>query len=176
MAYTDKAVRMFYSPEVWEWLHIFDRKTEIPDGAMIIKEMFSEPYNPKDPPTGYTIMVKDKVGSWDEVVLDGRREFVPPDPQFLTNAAYNYDYYPNAGFGQYCVNCHSSADNPESTYSALRNILSTPITYLIAGLPCSQNWPPAHLRHSTWGLHYRKLFFKKLSSLRAQATSLRKQV
>lgn len=39
---THGSVRIFYSPEVIEWLKN-DRKTTLPDGAIIIKEMYTPP-------------------------------------------------------------------------------------------------------------------------------------
>jgi len=40
---THNAVKVFYSPEVWDWLKYKNREGEIPDGAMIVKEMFPSP-------------------------------------------------------------------------------------------------------------------------------------
>src|ERR1700747_2223023 len=36
---THNAVKIFYSPEVWDWLKHKNRQGEIPDGALIVKEM-----------------------------------------------------------------------------------------------------------------------------------------
>ena len=121
------AVRIYYSPEMWAWMQT-DRKGEIPDTAMIVKEQYPLPlrqdYTDKDR-SGFSIMVRDKQGSWDGwywssgvgLSKAGTSPFQPPFA------------YPWAGFGQYCVNCHASADNPFSTYSTKRNVLEEPMTY-----------------------------------------------
>lgn len=40
---THDSVKIFYSPAIWEWLKRKNRAGEIPDGAVIIKEMFAAP-------------------------------------------------------------------------------------------------------------------------------------
>ncbi|HLG15599.1 MAG TPA: hypothetical protein VJH03_14025 [Blastocatellia bacterium] len=122
---THSAVKIYYSPEVWEWL-THGRRGEIKDGAIIIKEGYPSPAQQKITKNytmqGYTIMVRDSKQSWDGWYwtsgIGVGNAYKPP---------FNY---PNAGYGQYCINCHASADNPASTYSALRNIVGDPITYL----------------------------------------------
>jgi hypothetical protein len=133
---THNAVRVYYSPEIVKWLGSgkeSDRKEgDIPDGATIIKEMYSNPAQQKvdtkikcnapfqdsDPPNrcnGLAIMVRDKKGSWDGWFWsDGN--------------PISYGSYPNAGFGLYCLNCHASAKT-EVTFSTLNNILGNAITF-----------------------------------------------
>lgn len=122
------AVRIYYSPEMWAWMQT-DRKGEIPDGAMIVKEQYPLPlrqdYLASDR-NGWSIMVRDKQGSWDgwywsSGVGLARARTSPFKPPFA---------YPWAGFGQYCVNCHASTDNPFVTYSTKRKVLEDPMTYL----------------------------------------------
>ena len=84
---THPAVRIYYSPEVMDWLNS-GRQGDVADGGMIIKEMFPPPAAlyvdpvigdppPKDPTTGaspldglisaWTVMVKDRSvakGGW----------------------------------------------------------------------------------------------------------------
>ncbi len=120
------AVKVYYSPEIWNWM-IHERRGEIPDGAMIIKEQYPMPAQQtitKDYALqGYSIMVKDKNQSWDGWYWSsGAGLGNPYKPPFN---------YPWAGFGQYCVNCHASTDLPESTYATLRNVVGDPITYLV---------------------------------------------
>ena len=130
---THPAVRIFYSPEIMEWL-VSDRKNAIPDGAVIIKEQYQPPAARH---TGlsneelwsalesWTIMVKDSEGSH--------------DGWFWSNPGKNQkvvDYYsypfeePYSGFGIYCVRCHGSTKSDgltnEYTFSALRNIQGFP--------------------------------------------------
>ncbi|HKP86590.1 MAG TPA: hypothetical protein VJZ26_10860 [Blastocatellia bacterium] len=119
------AVRIYYSAQMWNWM-INGRKGEIPDGAMIIKEQYPLPLQTQASKdyklTGYSIMVKDGKGSWDGWYWSSGAGLGNP---------YQFPYpYPWAGFGQYCVNCHASADNPESTYSTVNNVVSNPMTYL----------------------------------------------
>ena len=119
---THNAVRVYYSPEIVKWLGSGkegDRKEgDIPDGATIIKEMYTAPasQDPNQTVNGLAIMVKDKMGSYDGWFWsDG-------------SPTINYSMYPNAGFGLYCVNCHASAKT-ELTFSTLNNILGNPITF-----------------------------------------------
>src|SRR5262249_36630360 len=117
------AVRIYYSPELWAWMQT-DRKGEIPDGAMIIKEQYPLPlrqdyYTTEEraqkakqhqwkPNSGWAIMVRDKQGSWDGWYWSSGEGLGPKvDPSKPPTFPY-----PWAGFGQYCVNCHASADNP----------------------------------------------------------------
>ena len=125
------AVRCFYSPEVMKWLKN-GRTGEIPDGAIIIKEMFSTPAARWD---GYTHEQLDSaVQTWTYMVKDSKGS---KDGWFWGEYSYNkicnepievddYDSYPyakapDAGFGLYCARCHASAKT-EMTFSALRNI------------------------------------------------------
>jgi hypothetical protein len=133
---THNAVRVYYSPEVWKWMTGSRKDGDIPDRATIIKEMYPTPAQQKVDSTaypcgqnttgysltGYAIMVKDKKGSW--------------DGWFWTDGCPKIDYsgYPNAGFGLYCINCHASA-HAESTYSASRNVLGSPLVF-------NQTMPP----------------------------------
>ena len=122
------AVRIFYSPEVYAWLKAGRPDVPIPDGAMIIKEMFAAPaarYEGMSDEAveaalfGYTVMVKDSSGS-----KDGWFWAYYGPGQEVDDNTYPFDY-PNAGFGQYCVRCHSSAES-EFTFSSLRNIEGEP--------------------------------------------------
>ncbi len=119
---THKAARVYYSPAVMTWLQN-GRKTEIPDGAMIIKEGISAPaarWDSAQPTvTDWTIMIKDAKGSadgwwWAELWIG----------MSFDNHQWPFQY-PNAGFGIYCVRCHASAEK-ESTFSALNNIEGFP--------------------------------------------------
>ena len=119
------AVKVYYSPEVWTWLER-GSKGLIPDGGTIVKLLYAR--NPENPvefsptPTGFSVMVKDSKASWDGwFYSDGG----PLQFPLRENAARFFD--PNAGFAISCINCHASTDNPESTYSSVRNVFREPI-------------------------------------------------
>ncbi|HEV2762977.1 MAG TPA: cytochrome P460 family protein, partial [Pyrinomonadaceae bacterium] len=117
------AVRIYYSPEVFRWLK-GGRKGTIPDGAMIVKEQWPSPagrYRFNEPPevADWTVMIKDAKGSadgwyWAEI---WRKQCADNnEPPFAVR---------NAGFGLYCVRCHSTAEK-ELTFSSLTNIKGQP--------------------------------------------------
>jgi hypothetical protein len=135
---THPAVRVFYSPEVIEWLRA-GRVGPIPDGAIIIKEQYPEPAarhagkNEEELWSAlkdWTVMVKDSKGS-----QDGWYWSNPEKGQCTSNQhAYPYQY-PTSGFGLYCVRCHAVTQTAgagttdaanEFTFSALRNIAGFP--------------------------------------------------
>ncbi len=123
---THPAVRVFYSPKVMQWL-IGGRNGSIPDGAMIIKEHYPPsarlyaglPDDQLPKVTDWTVMIRDSKGSkdgwfWGEF-FDGMK-FDDDQVPFQ---------YPWAGFGLYCLRCHSSAAT-ELTFSSLNNIKGFP--------------------------------------------------
>ncbi|HEV3122638.1 MAG TPA: cytochrome P460 family protein, partial [Isosphaeraceae bacterium] len=137
---THPAVRVYYSPAVIAWLE-GDRKQPLPDGAMIVKEQYAPPaarylglseddlHKRLD---SWTAMIKDASGSrdgwfWvDHAAPKGNSE-QPPDPYESSLA------YPGAGFGQYCIRCHASAEK-EFTFVTLRNVKGypgDPLTFLV---------------------------------------------
>lgn len=139
---THPAVRIFYSPEVYDWLKN-GREGDIPDGAMIIKEMFTPPAARyadfdddaiNDELAMWTFIVRDRAGS-----KDGWFWGYHGTGGAVDSSDYPFDY-PNAGFGQYCVRCHASAENL-FTFSALRNIAGEagdPVSYRV-----DDSWRPA---------------------------------
>ena len=125
---THDAVRIWYSPDVITWLEN-NREGSIPDGSMIVKEMFRPPAARHDNMTerqidsaiqGWTIMVRDSSASKDGWYWS---YYGPGQP--IDNPALHPFDYPNSGFGQYCVRCHASAEN-EFTFSSLTNIKGYP--------------------------------------------------
>src|SRR6202165_4860660 len=62
---THNAVKVFYSPDVWDWLKHKNRQGQIPDGALIVKEMFPSPAREGSTLSAWTVMVKDKKGAYD---------------------------------------------------------------------------------------------------------------
>ncbi|MEM7478196.1 MAG: hypothetical protein AAF483_24685, partial [Planctomycetota bacterium] len=130
---THPAVRIFYSPEMMEWM-VGGRKGRIPDGAVMIKEQF------KAPAARYEGMndeqLWDALGSWTIMVKDSEGSH---DGWFWSNPGKGQavvDYYeypfeePYSGFGLYCVRCHGSTkysgESNEFTFAALRNIEGFP--------------------------------------------------
>ncbi len=135
---THAPVVVWYSPEMVAWMKD-NRPAEeseapaqaqsIPDGAVIVKEMFPPPaaacaeVDPLRllPTSGAAVMVRDRQAShdgwfWGWFGWSGWNPDWPPD---RTNR------YPYMGFGQYCVNCHASAaDN--LTFASLRNVQGEP--------------------------------------------------
>lgn len=121
-------VRIFYSPEVSNWL-LGDRNGEVPDGAVIIKEQFGPapaaryadiPENQLGCSNDWTFMIKNSAKSrdgwfWGEVWNS---------ETFPMNFADPFQY-PNAGYGLYCLRCHASADK-DHTFAALNNIKGGP--------------------------------------------------
>lgn len=139
---THPAVRIYYSPEVVKWLE-GGRKGEIPDGAIIVKEMFTPPAvlyqdlvnHPKykDPKAykellaklvmAWTVMVRDKKGSkdgwfWSNPMAPNKGESI----KAATKRQLDTRQAPPASeFGAPCLRCHASAEN-EFTFSSLRNV------------------------------------------------------
>src|ERR1051325_11298868 len=117
-------VKIYYSPNVIEWLLHRDSNQTIPDGAMIVKEQYSPPaakYQIQPPKgiSGWTIMIKDSKGSqdgwyWAEIW----------DAQCVDDNKHPFAY-PYAGFGLYCVRCHASAEK-EHTFTYSKNIKGFP--------------------------------------------------
>jgi len=130
---THNAVKVFYSPEVWDWLKHKDRQGEIPDGAIIVKEMFPSPAKEGSKLSAWTIMVKDKKGSYDGWYWSFHAPGYKPDNPDID--------YPDSGFGLYCLRCHASAEK-ESTFSTVKNVEGDPISFYISA-PTMQPLPAA---------------------------------
>lgn len=133
---THPAVVVYYSPEAYCWVKN-DRKGVIPDGAVIIKEMYPPPagkyqgialndlYTP-----WWTVMIKDQRGSFDgwfwlsvfDSVSDVDNKNKDSKRTFKQKlSSQEPDIYPEAGFGAYCIRCHSSAES-QSTFLSLANV------------------------------------------------------
>ncbi len=120
---THKSVLIYYSPGVIEWLT--GQVKTIPDRSMIVKVQFEPPaarYQNAPPDSkskDWTVMIRDSHGSHDGWFWG----------EFFTGMAFDdhqYPFaYPNAGFGLYCLRCHSSAAH-ELTFSSLVNIKGFP--------------------------------------------------
>lgn len=140
---THPAARVYYSPEVIKWLRQ-GRSRDIPDGAMIVKEMFLPPAiiyeelknDPKyqSDPDGYeellaklvfrwTVMVRDSNGSndgwfWAETGAPKEGETIK---EAIKRQLDGYTHLLSSSFGAPCLRCHGSAEK-EFTFSSLKNI------------------------------------------------------
>jgi hypothetical protein len=119
---THDAVRIFYSPEVWEWLKKNNREGEIRDGGIIVKEMFPSPAKDGAKLTGWTVMVKDKQGAFDGWYWSYHAPNYKPEHPGID--------YPDSGYGLYCLRCHASAEK-ESTFITTKNVEGDPISFNI---------------------------------------------
>jgi Cytochrome P460 len=119
---THNAVKIFYSPQVWDWLKVKNRQGEIPDGSVIVKEMFPSPAKQDAKLTSWTVMVKDKRGAYDGWYWSFHSlKYSPDNPEID---------YPDSGFGLYCLRCHASAEK-ESTFITLKNVEGDPVSFFI---------------------------------------------
>jgi hypothetical protein len=134
---THAPVVIWYSPEMLAWMKANrpletappDSPAPVPDGAVIVKEMFPAPaaacagVDPVRllPTSGAAVMVRDREAAQDGWFW-GYFGFGPPDPDYPPGPTNRYPYM---GFGQYCVNCHASAQD-NRTFSSLRNVEGEP--------------------------------------------------
>jgi len=131
-------VRIYYSPEIMEWLRGGQRGSPR-DGAVIIKEQyagkpaigFAGLSGAQLRPTDWTIMIRRANASrdgwfWAELYVG-----------MFGNKQTAQTQYPSAGFGIYCLRCHASAAK-SLTFVSLENI---------AGYPGK---PPHYFIDSSW--------------------------
>ncbi len=114
-AATHARSRVYYSDAVVAWLRA-GRKGDIPDQAMIIKEMYAEvpPKGPDDPVTGWAMMVRNSAGSH-----DGWLWLLYYRPDNATNGRQFLGAQQGMSF---CLACHASADSSQLTFASLNNI------------------------------------------------------
>lgn len=136
---THAPVLVWYSAEMFDWLKANRPEhgapaepPPVPDGAMIIKEMYAPPaaacsgipWERLRPTTqGAAVMIRDSQASQDGWFWGWVGWTSDWQPDWPNRAAVNA--YPFSGFGQYCTNCHASAANNQ-TFSTLRNIKGEP--------------------------------------------------
>ena len=114
-------VKVYYSPQMWKWLTDGDRKADVPDGAMLVKEQYQEITEPQ--PDEWTIMVKDHAGSWDGWYwADLAAPSLPARPAAASSGGCAEPQVPYNSFGQYCINCHSSAADGQLTYGTTQHV------------------------------------------------------
>ena len=158
---THAPVLVWYSPDMFAWLKANRNEASataepapLPDGAMIIKEMYTPPaaacgnipWDRLRPTTqGAAIMIRDSQASQDGWFW-GWVGWTDWQPDWPNRAATNA--YPFSGFGQYCTNCHSSAANNQ-TFSTLKNIAGEPgdpLVYLTQRFFLDSSWQGQHSR------------------------------
>jgi len=133
---THPVVRIYYSPQIMQWL-LGGRQGTIPDGAMIVKEQFFQVPAARyaglteaqvtalftervgTVGTDWSIMIKDAQGAKDGWFWG----------EFFAGMSFDDDrfpfQYPGAGFGLYCLRCHAVAER-EHTFASLDNIKGYP--------------------------------------------------
>jgi len=155
------SVKIYYSPGVINWL-VGGRLGNIPDGAMIVKEMYDPPAARWEgqtlKPVSWTVMIKDSKGSKDGWYWGGLWTSNPPMPKPSDSFQPPFNVL-NEGFSLACIHCHSSAEK-EMTFATLNNIKGfrgNPITYFVddtwrpsaaeATLAQVQQTDPSHAKH-----------------------------
>ena len=125
---THPAVRVYYSPAIMKWL-INGRIDNLPDGAMMVKEMYAPApaarYEGKQlNPVSWTVMIKDSKASKDGWFWGGLWTSSPPMPR--PSDSYKPPFAVlNEGFGLTCLHCHASSEK-EFTFASLNNIKGFP--------------------------------------------------
>lgn len=135
---THNPVVIWYSPEAAEWLltnrpaggHGNPDAPPFPHGSILVKEMFPQPaaacadHPPENlwPTSGAAIMVRDADASHDGWFWGWYGW--PGSVWSLDWPAPVDNRMPNMGFGQYCMNCHASAD--KFSFADSRNMEGQP--------------------------------------------------
>ncbi|MBL8311288.1 MAG: cytochrome P460 family protein [Burkholderiales bacterium] len=103
----------YYAPSVYAWLKAGRPEGGIPDGALIVKQMYNDNNGQPGAINGWTIIVKKKDATYDGWFWG----YVDPQKQNGGDGLYGGQFYdPN------CVGCHASASTRELTFSSLVNI------------------------------------------------------
>ena len=153
---THQPVIIWYSKEMYDWLKA-NRPEDgsgpkppapIPDGAMMIKEMYSppaancggvEPLERLVPAKeGVAVMVR-ATGAAQDGWFWGAAGWTGWKPDWPAQPA---NPYPNLGFGQYCLNCHASAADNQ-TFASLNNIegeKGEPLAFLVQNFAANMHW------------------------------------
>ncbi|MEM9172795.1 MAG: cytochrome P460 family protein, partial [Pseudomonadota bacterium] len=114
---THQRARIYYSNGIVDWL-LNDRQGEIPDGSMLVKQMYpTDPNNTSyggDKVTGWAVMIRDSKSS-----ADGWFWFLfffPGTPSYGSPVLLSQ-------YGMsFCLSCHAGADNDMHTFSTINNI------------------------------------------------------
>lgn len=129
---THPAIRVYYSPEVVQWMAQPEKsRGTIPDNAIIVKVQFPMPAGTSETPSSFTVMVRDNQASWDGWYWAFYGQNVSPTkPPTAGDTSY-----PDSMFGNYCVNCHASTDNPDDTFVDPANLVGNSPTYPVVKNP-----------------------------------------
>src|SRR3954451_7644074 len=57
-------VKVWYSPDIWQWLTVEGRNGEAPSGGILVKEQYGDPKTPTTL-TDWAVMIRDDAGAWD---------------------------------------------------------------------------------------------------------------
>ena len=108
----DTLIRMWYSPALFNWMTVQNRKGPVPDGAMVVKEEFPDETSKED---FWSVMVKDSNLWWDgwywrvvgtEVGAAASVPAAAPSP----GACAEPEFGANGPTSINCIGCHASAD------------------------------------------------------------------
>jgi hypothetical protein len=141
-------VQVYYSPSLWSWLTTGKRIGEPPEGGLLVKAQFGDTSNPTKL-TDWAIMVKDRDGAWDGwywADLVPTSSLTSPPPQAQGRHQCQEAQFPAGGFGQYCLNCHSSAANGDETFATTRFVDGS-LTLLKMSAVLSSVFPDDNMHH-----------------------------
>ena len=103
----------YYAPSVYAWLKAGRPDAAIPDGAVIIKQMYKDNKGVIGEVSGWALMVKQKSASFDGWFWG----YADPSKPNGGDGAFGGQFYdPN------CVACHGSASTRELTFASLTNL------------------------------------------------------
>lgn len=106
----------YYAPSVYAWLKAGRPAGGIPDGAVILKQMYADKGGVRGDPNGWALIVKQKSASFDGWLWG----YADPAQPSGADGGYGGQFYdPN------CVACHGSASSRELTFASLENIDTT---------------------------------------------------
>ncbi len=119
-------VRVWYSPALIDWITVKDRQVPVPDGAMVVKEMYASLTAPL---TEWTVMIKDSNLSWDGWYWSDLKNPNPKNPDAPPKPTKHGCAEPRAldnGTGLICLNCHASAIANSGTYASTVHLAPKP--------------------------------------------------
>lgn len=107
----------YYAPSVYTWLKAGRPAGGIPDGALILKQMYADNNGARGDVNGWALIIKQKSASYDGWLWG----YVDPTKPKGGDGLFGGQFYdPN------CVACHGSSSSPELTFAALVNIGNGP--------------------------------------------------
>jgi hypothetical protein len=117
-------VKVWYSPALFQWMTVQDRRVPVPNGAVVVKEMY---LTLTAPLSEWTVMIKDSNLSWDGWYWADLVNPSPKNPNAPPKPPKNGCAEPQVifnGAGLYCLNCHASAIANSDTYSSTAYLAS----------------------------------------------------